>query len=178
MLGLIRLQQLFDAIVTSDLNIEVKVYEVTASSQAVYDQLVTMDQTYKEENKPVLLDIPNDVSAEVLNMQDKDTWRVSFHYVLVGLVSQRLFLALCEGNPLVTGGFLSQRASNVVFDVFFVDSVNKLLNWWWIETPYYVTPLVWYATRRFVFFVAINNIMLCHIIDIERFGRQSLLPAE
>ena len=72
--------------VTSDINIEVKVYEVPSNSTAVYEKLIALDQIYKDENKPVLLDIPNDISEEVLNRQDKDTWRVSFHYVLVGLV--------------------------------------------------------------------------------------------
>ena len=45
-------------------------------------------------------------------------------------------LALCEGNPPVTSGFPSQRASNVVLGV----SLNKLLNkqsgYWWFETPW------------------------------------------
>ena len=36
-------------------------------------------------------------------------------------------LALCEGNPPVTGGFPSQRASNAGFDVFFVVSRKQLL---------------------------------------------------
>ena len=37
-------------------------------------------------------------------------------------------LALCDGKPLVTGGFPSQRASNISFGVFFDVSLNKLLN--------------------------------------------------
>ena len=36
-----------------------------------------------------------------------------------------VLLALCEGNPPVTGGFLSQRASNRDFDAFFDVSLNK-----------------------------------------------------
>ena len=39
-----------------------------------------------------------------------------------------LLLALCEGNPPVTGGFPSQRASNMSFDVFFDVTQNELLN--------------------------------------------------
>ena len=37
-------------------------------------------------------------------------------------------LALCEGNPLVTSGFPSQMARMESFDIFFVVSLNKLLN--------------------------------------------------
>ena len=48
-------------------------------------------------------------------------------------------LALCEGNPPVTGGFPSQRPVTRSFDVFFNLSLNKLLNKksrrWWFETP-------------------------------------------
>ena len=36
-----------------------------------------------------------------------------------------LWLALCEGNPPVTGGFTSQRASNAAFDVFFDARQNE-----------------------------------------------------
>ena len=85
--GLIRLQQLFDFIVTSNLDIEVKVIEVPSDPDEIYNQLRTIDLTYEKGNKPVLLDLPNDVSEIVLKKQDRDTWRVSFHYVLMGLVS-------------------------------------------------------------------------------------------
>ena len=48
--------------------------------------------------------------------------------------------ALCEGNPLVTGGFPSQRASSTGFVVFFDVSLNKLLSkqlhCWWFEMPW------------------------------------------
>ena len=37
-------------------------------------------------------------------------------------------LALCEGHPLVTSGFPSQRARNKGFGVFFDVRLNKLLN--------------------------------------------------
>ena len=37
-------------------------------------------------------------------------------------------LALCEGNPSVTGGFPSQRASDAGFDVFFDVSLKKRLS--------------------------------------------------
>ena len=50
-------------------------------------------------------------------------------------------LALCEGNPLVTGGFLSQRPVTRSFDVFFDLHLNKRLSkqsWgWWFETLSY-----------------------------------------
>ena len=48
-------------------------------------------------------------------------------------------LALCEGNPLVTSGFPSQRLVTWSFDVFFDLRLNKRLSkqsWgWWFETP-------------------------------------------
>ena len=48
-------------------------------------------------------------------------------------------LALCEGNPLVTGGFLSQRPVMWSFDVFFELCLNKRLSKQsrnrWFETP-------------------------------------------
>ena len=34
-------------------------------------------------------------------------------------------MAPCEGDPLVTGRFTSQRASNAGFDVFFDASLNN-----------------------------------------------------
>ena len=48
-----------------------------------------------------------------------------------------VLLALCEGNPPVTGGFLSQRPVMRSFDVFFDLSLNKRLSkqprCWWFE---------------------------------------------
>ena len=48
-------------------------------------------------------------------------------------------LALCLGNPLVTSGFPSQRASNMGFDVFFdaglIKQLNKQSSHWWFQTP-------------------------------------------
>ena len=50
-----------------------------------------------------------------------------------------LLLALCEGNPLVTGVFLSQRPVTRSFDVFFDLRLNKWLSKQsrhrWLETP-------------------------------------------
>ena len=49
-------------------------------------------------------------------------------------------LALCEGNPPVTGGFPSQRPVTRDFDVFFDVRLNKRLSKqlrrWWYETPW------------------------------------------
>ena len=50
-------------------------------------------------------------------------------------------LALCEGNPPVTGGFLSQRpVTQHSFDIFFDVRLNKRSNkqsrCWWFETPW------------------------------------------
>ena len=48
-------------------------------------------------------------------------------------------LAICAGNPPVTGEFLSQRPVTRSFDVFFDLRLNKRLSkqsWgWWFETP-------------------------------------------
>ena len=48
-------------------------------------------------------------------------------------------LALCAGNPLVTGEFPSQRPVTRSFDVFFDLCLNKRLSkqscCWWFETP-------------------------------------------
>ena len=48
-------------------------------------------------------------------------------------------LALCEGNPPVTGGFPSQRPVTRSFEVFFDLRPNKRLSKqlrrWWFETP-------------------------------------------
>ena len=38
-----------------------------------------------------------------------------------------VLLAICEGNPLFTGEFPSQKASNAGFDVFFDVCLNKQL---------------------------------------------------
>ena len=47
--------------------------------------------------------------------------------------------ALCEGNPLVTGGFPSQGPGTQSFDVFFDLHLNKRLSIqsrrWWFEMP-------------------------------------------
>ena len=49
-------------------------------------------------------------------------------------------LALCEGNPPVTGGFPSQRpvtrSFDVVFDVRLDKRLNKQWKCWWFETPW------------------------------------------
>ena len=37
-------------------------------------------------------------------------------------------LAFCEGNPSVTGGIPSQKASNATYNVSFDVSLNKVLN--------------------------------------------------
>ena len=48
-------------------------------------------------------------------------------------------LALCEGNPPVTGGFPSQRPVTRSFDVFFDLRLDKQLSRqlrrWWFKTP-------------------------------------------
>ena len=53
-------------------------------------------------------------------------------------------LALCEGNPPVTGGFPSQRPATRSFDVFFDLRLNKQpgkqSRRWWFEMP---SRLLW-----------------------------------
>ena len=44
-------------------------------------------------------------------------------------------LALCEGNPTVTGEFPSQKPVTWSFDIFFDLRLNKWLNKWWFEMP-------------------------------------------
>ena len=55
----------------------------------------------------------------------------------VGIFSA--FLALCEGNPPVIGGFPSQGPVTRSFDIFFDLCLNKRLSKqqrrWWFETP-------------------------------------------
>ena len=50
-----------------------------------------------------------------------------------------VLLALCEGNPPVTGGFPSQmpvtRKFNVFFDLRLDKRLNKQSRRWWFETP-------------------------------------------
>ena len=48
-------------------------------------------------------------------------------------------LALCEGNPPLTGGLPSQRPVTQSFDVFFDLSLNKLLS------KQINTPVIWDA---------------------------------
>ena len=60
-------------------------------------------------------------------------------------------LALCEGNPPVTGGFPSQRPVTLSFDVFLHLRLNKRLNEQsrrhWFETP---SRLLWRHWHRLV----------------------------
>ena len=55
------------------------------------------------------------------------------------LESFSVLLALCEGNPLVTGGFPSQRPVTRSFDIFFDLHLNKWLSkqlrCWWSQMP-------------------------------------------
>ena len=59
--------------------------------------------------------------------------------------------ALCEGNPLVSGGFLSQRPVMQKFDVLYDVSHGKLLNkrssYPWFETPW--CPLHCNISKRY-----------------------------
>ena len=58
-------------------------------------------------------------------------------------------LALCEGNPLVTGGFPSQRPVTWNFDIFFDLCLNKRLSkqswgwWFWDAITLIMTSLQW-----------------------------------
>ena len=51
-------------------------------------------------------------------------------------------LALCEGNPPVTGRLPSQRESNLELDVSFVVCLNKWLNRWSCSLPEWISLYV------------------------------------
>ena len=85
--------------------------------------------------------------AAEFNMETQDApshYLLHHHYSaawwLEGIESISELLALCDGNPPVTGGFPSQRASNTGFGVFFDVSQNELLSkhliCQWFETPW------------------------------------------
>ena len=68
-------------------------------------------------------------------------------------------VALCEGNPLVTGGLPSQRPVTQSFDAFFDVRPGKRLSkrWscWWLETPWcslwrHCNVLAWYLMRYYI----------------------------
>ena len=59
-----------------------------------------------------------------------------------GMETFSAFLVLCDGNPPVTGGFPSQRASNAGFDVVFYVNRNKLMNT--VELPVIWNVLIWH----------------------------------
>ena len=67
-------------------------------------------------------------------------------------------LAICAGNPPVTGEFLSQRPVTRSFDVFFDLRLNKRLSkqsrGWWFETP---SRSLWYHCN-------VRCFSPCHII--------------
>ena len=102
LLGLFRLQQLFDVILISETDLEIKVFEVAPSSTVVYEQLAAMDESYQDEKKPVLLDLSYDIIGEVLTKQERDPWRLNFHYIPVGLVSKMKIVCDCALCPVTT----------------------------------------------------------------------------
>ena len=62
-------------------------------------------------------------------------------------------LALCEGNPPVTGGFPSQRTSNAemfFFDIPLNKRMNKHLSCRWFEMPwrFYYIVVIWHTEAR------------------------------
>ena len=71
-----------------------------------------------------------------------------------------VLLALCEGNPLVTGGFPSWRQS---FGVLFDASLHKLLNkqpdCWWFEVSWHSGDITAHKA---------NDHCLCSYVDMER----------
>ena len=68
-------------------------------------------------------------------------------------------LALCEGNPPVTGGFPSQRTSNADFDVTVNKRLNKQLSCRWFEKPW---RSWWHHCNAsgFVHLIVIINVIL------------------
>ena len=75
---------------------------------------------------------------------------------------QTLLLALCEGNPLVTGGFPSKRPMTLSFDIFFDVYLNKLLNkqlkGWLIKMP-------WCSFDVYV--LLLMDLTIVHVPDIK-----------
>ena len=67
---------------------------------------------------------------------DDMTWKQWWHHQMETF---SVLLALCEGNPPVTGGFPSQRPVTQSFDVFFYMCLNKRLSkqlkCQWFEMP-------------------------------------------
>ena len=65
-------------------------------------------------------------------------WATKFHFqtILYGVITWKHLplLPLCEGKPPVTSGFLHKGRVMLIFDVFFVVSMGKLLNkqWTWL----------------------------------------------
>ena len=55
----------------------------------------------------------------------KNPWS---YYVYNDMETLFISLALCEGNPVVTGRFHSEKASNAELVFFFAGSLNELLN--------------------------------------------------
>ena len=89
-----------------------------------------------------------------------------------------VLLALCEGNPLYTCGFSSQRASDAVFGVFFDVSLNTWLSkqssCHWFDLPWHncdITvmkkskkkPPKNISTIRFIFWVYYISKYVSHI---------------
>ena len=75
-----------------------------------------------------------------------------------------MLLALCEGNPLVTGGFPSQRPVTWSFDVFLDLRLNK-----WLSNPlrhrWFEMPLhsLWYCCNWDIFCEYIPGSLPCFI---------------
>ena len=67
------------------------------------------------------------------------TWCLNITWWRHQMEAFSALLALCEGNPSVTGEFPSQRPVTRSFDVFFDLRINKLLSKHsrrrWVETP-------------------------------------------
>ena len=67
---------------------------------------------------------PESSAATMQTMFDEQVFSWWHHRMVI----PSELLALCEGNPPVTGGFHSQRANNTAFDVIFHVGLNKQLN--------------------------------------------------
>ena len=76
--------------------------------------------------------------STVTKITTKHTCKLHSSWLRHDMEALSALQALCEGNPPVTGGFPSQRASDAGFDAFFGVILNKTLNkqysYRWFET--------------------------------------------
>ena len=93
-------------------------------------------------------DCPSDSQSTMNVSFGKTTANPRWHYQMETLYA---LLALCEGNPSVTGGFPAQRQVTRSFDVFFDRRLNKRLR------KNYCTSMHHATVRRLLWFVSYTD---------------------